>query len=120
MKIITLLIASGGLLLTMAAPASARDAGHYEHDRVDRYSYYTERHVDMPRWLQRKRGFRTWYWDSPYEGRRAMSWERLYDVYRGERRYSRRYAKRRYYDRYRYDRYYDGRHDNKARRRRHK
>lgn len=119
MKIIALLIASGGLLLTMAAPASARDAGHYDHDRADRNYYYTERQSEMPRWLRRERAFRAWYRRSPNHRRRAMSWDRLYNAYRWERRYSPRYPKRYYNDHNRYDRYDDGRHDSRSRRRRH-
>ncbi len=115
MKIMALLIATGGLLLTMAAPASARDAGHYDHNRADRYSYYTERRSEMPRRLHRERGFRAWYRRSPHQRRRAISWDRLYDVYRWERRY----PKRHYNDRYRYERYDDDRHEYRSRRKRH-
>jgi hypothetical protein len=69
MKSITLLIASTGLLLTLAAPVNAHEGGYRkhdsstryrqhdssaryrEHDSSARYRHYDERRGKMPRWL---------------------------------------------------------------------
>jgi hypothetical protein len=96
MKTMTLLFISGALLLTIAAPVNAQEAGYHEYDQRDRYSYSNKRRTEMPRWLKRQREFRHWYRRSPYKRRRALSWARVFEIYRWERRYARRYAERRY------------------------
>ena len=96
MKIITLLIASGGLLLSMAAPVSAND-GYYDDDVPDRYYYDDHRRTAMPHRLKRHRAFRSWYKHSPYTRHQAISWARLYEVYSWERRNARRYRGNRSY-----------------------
>lgn len=102
MRIITLLIASGGLLLSMAAPVSANDDAYYENDVPDRYHYEDHRRTAMPHWLKRKTSFRSWYKHSPHKRRPAISWARLYEVYSWERRNAHRYRG------YRGDRSYGG------------
>ena len=97
MKTMTLLFISSALLLTIAAPVNAHEAGHREYDQRDRYSYSNKRRTEMPRWLKRQREFRHWYRQSPYKRRRALSWSRVFEIYQWERRYARRHAERRNY-----------------------
>ena len=101
MRMMTLLMVSGVLLLTMATPVNAHEVGYHEYDQKDRYFDSNRRRSEMPRWLKRQGEFRHWYRHSPYKRRRALSWARLFDIYQWERRYARRYAERRhhkYYD----------------------
>lgn len=114
MKIIALLIVTGGLLLTMAAPVNAHEITRHEYDRGDRHNDYTGHRSEMPRWLKREKAFRKWYRHSRYEHRRTVSWARLYEIYRWEHRYTRRYS-----ERYQHDHYADNRYDYRERRRRH-
>lgn len=114
MKILALLIVSGGLLLTMATPANAHEYVRHEYDRGDRYYHYSGHRSDMPRWLKREKTFRKWYRHSRYKRRQTVSWARLYEIYRWERRHARRYD-----ERYRHDHYVGDRYDYKERRRRH-
>jgi hypothetical protein len=104
MKSITLLIASAGLLLTLAAPVNAHDGGYREydsstryrehdssaryrqHDSSARYRHYDERRGKMPRWLKRQTSFRAWYKHSRYKQRRAITWTRLFEIYSWEKR----------------------------------
>ena len=95
MKMLTLLSLSGALLLTIAAPVNAHEAGYHEYDQRDRYSYSQKRRAQMPRWLKRQREFRHWYRHSPYKRRRALSWTKVFEIYQWERRYAHRYAERR-------------------------
>ena len=97
MKMMTLLFISGALLQTIAAPVNAHESGYHEYDQRDRYSDSNRRRKEMPRWLKRQREFRLWYRHSPYKRRRALSWARVFEIYRWERRYARRYAERRYH-----------------------
>jgi hypothetical protein len=90
MKTITLLLASAGLLLTMAAPVNAHEVGYREHDSSARYRHYDEQRREMPRWLKRQKSFRAWYGQSRYKHRRAISWARLYEIYSWDRRQYRR------------------------------
>lgn len=115
MKIIASLFLSGGLLLFTATPVNAHQAGHHDYDRPVRYHVVHERRRDMPRWLRRKEAFRYWYRNSPYKRRYALSWARVYEIYRWERYYGRRHDSRRSRDRD-YDWRFD---DNRPRRRRH-
>ena len=113
MRMITLLIISGGLLLAMAASVNAHEAGHRDYDQRDRYYYSHSRRSEMPRWLKRQSAFRNWYLHSSYKRRRALSWARLFEIYQWQRRYARRYD-----DRRRYDHYYDRRRKDRTRRNR--
>ena len=99
MKSITLLIASAGLLLTLAAPVNAHEGGYREYDSSARYRHYDSsaryRHYDerrgkMPRWLKRQTSFRAWYKHSRYKQRRAITWTRLFEIYSWEKRQYRR------------------------------
>ena len=100
MKMMALLTISGALLLTIAAPVNAHDAGYREYDQRNRYFYSHRRRTEMPRWLKRQKEFRHWYRHSPYKRRRALSWARVFEIYQWERRYARRYVDRRHYDYY--------------------
>lgn len=113
MKMMTLLMISGGLFLTMAAPVKAHEAGYYVHDQNDRYYNTYRRRSEMPRWLKRQKAFRHWYRHSRFQRRRALSWARLFEIYQWERRYTRRYDDRRHYDRHD-----DRRRDHRSRRNR--
>ena len=100
MRMMTLLMISGGLLLATAASVNAHEVGRYGYDQKDRYSHSYRRNSEMPRWLKRQKAFRHWYRHSRYQRRRALSWPRLFEIYHWERRYARRYDDRRYYDRH--------------------
>lgn len=94
MKIMASLFLSGGLLLLAASPVNAHPSGHHDYDRGDRYYYAHEVRREMPRWLKRKKAFRQWYRHSPFKYRRAITWARIYEIYRWERRYSRQHYSR--------------------------
>ena len=115
MKIFALLYLSGGLLLAAASPANAHQPGRFAYDtyRGDRHHAVYERRREMPRWLRQQPSFRHWYRESPYQRRRALSWARLFDIYRWESRYARRHS----YDHYRRDYYADTPRDRQRRRR---
>ena len=100
MRMMTLLMVSGVLLLTMATPVNAHEAGHHEYVQKDRYQHSNRRRSQMPRWLKRQKDFRYWYRHSRYQRRRAPGWARLFEIYEWERRYARRYDDRRHYDHY--------------------
>jgi len=104
MRMMTLLIVSGGLLLTLAAPVNAHNAGHHDYDRQDRHYYSIKRRSEMPRWLKRHQAFRHWYKRSPNKRRQSLSWARLFEIYRWEHRHARRHDNRRHYARYDDDR----------------
>ena len=115
MKILALLIVSGGLLLTMATPANAHEYVRHEYDRGDRYYHYSGHRSDMPRWLKREKTFRKWYRHSRYKRRQTVSWARLYeDLSLGA---SGTHAVTN--ERYHHDHYVGDRYDYKERRRRH-
>ena len=54
------------------------------------YAYYGAAGTRyFPRWLRKDRGFQHWYWHSRYRFKRHLSWNRLYRMYRYERRFAR-------------------------------
>lgn len=96
-RIIGSSIALVGLLLGAAPAAEAHGARHHTYDSHGYYQrgFYRNRH--MPRWLWRKRGFRQWYFHTPLRFNHRVSWSRLYDAYRWERRYDFRRSYRLHY-----------------------
>ena len=105
-RIIGSSIALVGLLLGAAPAAEAHGARHHSSDNhYHQRAFHRNRH--MPRWLWRKRGFRQWYFHTPLRFDRRLSWSRLYDAFRWERRYNFRRSYRLHYGpRYRhYDRH---------------
>jgi len=100
--ICTLLIASALGLVTMpeASAHGSRDKA-YDRHYVVRYGH------KYPNWLRRNNDFHRWYIRSHYRHDFYMSWDRLFDIYRYERKYYRPY---RYYDRRDHDRHRRQRH----------
>lgn len=98
----SLLIAST-LVLTAVSEASAHAGPYraYERHVVVRHGH------SYPRWLSRNSDFHRWYWRSHYRNDFYLSWDRLFEIYRYERRYHRPY---RYYDRRAHNRYRDRHH----------
>lgn len=89
-----------GLFLVSAADASAHRIEYRPYIAHDHHVYSRTR--SFPGWLRRNREFQHWYRHSHYRLTRHMSWHRLYDVYRFERRH--RWHGRRIYDKgYRYN-----------------
>ena len=87
----SLLIVSA-LSLASVPEASAHGSQYGGHGRhyVVRYGH------SYPYWLHRNYDFHRWYWRSHYRDDFYMSWDRLFDIYRYERKYRRPH---RYYDR---------------------
>ena len=67
------------------------------------YNYYPYRQSTyiFPRWLRAKQDFQRWYYYSHYRYMRRLSWQRLYDLYLYDKRYTRRAWRNdhRHYDR---------------------
>ena len=100
MKRTFLSLAFGICLLLVGTPdASAHWVGH--RPPVVK-NYVPGRSVFFPAWLRRNRDFQHWYWHNRYRFKRHVSWIRLYDIYRFEKRFYRfggRYYQRHYADR---------------------
>lgn len=71
---------------------------HYKRDtyknnryRNYRYSSSYQRVRSVPGWLRHDRSFRRWYDRSQLRRNHRLSWNELYDAYRWEHRYDRRY-----------------------------
>lgn len=92
---LTLVISAWFLLL--AVPAAAHDGPHREafsRGYADvHHDYHGRRTHAMPRWLKRNKGFRHWYRHSRYQFNRRVGWSGLFEIYRWEVRYSRRYER---------------------------
>ena len=73
------------LFLTGAPEASAHKVDFRPYYVYDNYAYHGSR--AYPGWLRRNREFQRWYTYNHYRFRRHMSWHRLYDIYRAERRF---------------------------------
>lgn len=82
-------------------PEALADASHYRsYD-----GHYVVRHGhSYPYWLRRNYDFHRWYWSSHYRHDFHTSWDRLFDVYRYERRHHRPY---RYYNRRGHNRHHE-------------
>lgn len=83
-RMICSLIFGGGLFMLSAADASAHRIEYRPYIAHDYHVYSRTR--SFPGWLRRNREFQHWYRHSHYRLTRHMSWHRLYDVYRFERR----------------------------------
>lgn len=86
----SLLLASA--LTLVSAPEASAHAVHY----IAHVGYggpYVVRHA-YPRWLYHHHDFHRWYRRSPYRYDHYLSWHRLYDIYRYERKFSRPYRHR--------------------------
>jgi hypothetical protein len=79
------LLFGAGLVLLVAADASAHEVEYRPYYVANHYVYARTRY--FPDWLQRNREFQRWYMHSHYRFERHVSWPRLYDVYRFERRH---------------------------------
>jgi len=93
------LIFGMGLMLANVPEASAHKVEYRPYIVYDHYAYAGSRH--FPRWLRKDRDFQRWYLYSNYRMNRHMSWHRLYDIYKYERRYrlkNRRFRGRLYRD----------------------
>ena len=87
-RIISSSVALAGILLCAGQPAEAhgaRDHAYKSHGHHQRATY-RDRH--MPRWLWKKKGFRRWYFRAPPRLTTRLTWSRLYDAYRWERRHN--------------------------------
>lgn len=88
----------GACLFMAAGHAAAHDGYHRDSAGRGYYDVHYDVRVyrghSMPRWLKRHRGFRHWYRNSRYRYNRRLAWEGLWDIYRWERRYGRRYELR--------------------------
>ena len=122
---------AGSFLLLNSPEAAAHKEVRNVYDSPAHYHPYDRVHVrrakHMPRWLQRKHGFRHWYRHTPLKRNKRLAWSELFEIYRWERRWGRIYY--RSYDGwdddfaypYRHrDRRFDDRYDHNDRRRRHR
>ena len=100
------LVTLAGISLFAAPEASAHDVTRVRYVDYDYYPYRQSTHI-FPRWLRAKQDFQRWYSFSHYRYMRRLSWQRLYDLYLYDKRYS-RHAWR--YDYKYHDRHYG--HDN--------
>lgn len=91
-RLIWSLLITIALSLAAVSEASAHGSRYVSYDRhtVVRYG------ESYPYWLQRNYDFRHWYLRSRYRHDFYPGWDRLFDIYRYERKYHRPY---RYYDR---------------------
>lgn len=106
-KLLLTALLTGSLLLLDTTPAAAHGNGHDKRSRsVDHYSrsydrdyrsqrghYYNvkyKRPKHMPTWLKHDRQFHRWFKHSHLRADRRISWNRLFDIYLYEHRYSRR------------------------------
>jgi len=79
------LILGMGLMLANVPEASAHKIEYRPYVVYDHYTYARSRH--FPRWLRKDRDFQRWYLYSNYRTNRHMSWHRLFDIYKYERRH---------------------------------
>ncbi len=97
-RLVWLLLITGVLTLAAVPEASANGSQYRSYDR-----HYDVRHGHgYPTWLRRNYDFHRWYWRSHHHNDFNMSWSRLFDVYRYERKYHHPYHD---YDRRRHNRH---------------
>jgi hypothetical protein len=87
------LVFGAGLVLLSAVDASAHEV-EYRPYYVQHHHAYARTRI-FPAWLKRNREFQRWYMHNHYRFKRHISWPRLYDMYRFERRH-RRHGRRIY------------------------
>jgi len=91
-RLVWTLIITSALGMASVPEASAHGSHNRAYDR-----HYVVRHGhSYPYWLRRNYDFHRWYVGSRFRYDFYMSWDRLFDIYRYERKYHRPY---RYYDR---------------------
>ena len=84
-RTILALVFGAGLVLFSAADAMAHEVQYRPYYVQHQYAYASSRFY--PGWLKRNRDFQRWYSHNQYRFKRHMSWHRLYDVYRFEKRH---------------------------------
>ncbi len=92
-RTILALVFGAGLILLNAANASAHEAEYRPY--YVQHHYVHARTSFFPGWLRRNREFQRWYMHNQYRFTRHISWHRLHDTYRLERR-QRRHGRRIY------------------------
>lgn len=97
-RTILALVCGTGFALLSAPDASAHEVEYRPYYVQSHYIYAGSRFY--PRWLRRNREFQRWYVHNQYRFRRHLSWHRLYDIYRFERRH-RRHGRKSYHKFYR-------------------
>lgn len=104
-RLVWSLVIMSALALASVPEASAHGSHYRAYDRhhVVRHSH------SYPYWLRRNHEFHRWYLHSHYRNHYYLSWNRLFDIYRYERRYQRPHRR---YDRHSHSRHhnYQGRH----------
>jgi len=98
-RTISLLIIGTCLFLAGTADAAAHQTEHRTY--VVQYHYTHGQKKASPSWLRRNRDFQHWYLHSRYRSMHRLSWQRLYDIYRIEKRYrlrSRKHHGKKYRD----------------------
>jgi len=88
LRIIGSSIALASILLCAGQPAEAHGARHHAYKSHGHHQRAAYRHRHMPRWLWKKKGFRHWYSRTPQRLDYRLTWSRLYDAYRWERRHN--------------------------------
>ena len=86
----------GVCLILLGASETSAHGIEYRPYFVHDY-YVTKGTKSFPHWLQRNREFQYLYWHNQYRLQRRLSWRRLYDIYRHEKRH--RLHSRRFYGR---------------------
>lgn len=97
-RLVWSLVITGALILASVPEASASGGQYRAYDN----HYAVRQGHNYPYRLRRNDDFRRWYGRSHYRYGFYTSWDRLFDIYRYERRYQRPY---RYYDRRGYNRH---------------
>ncbi len=90
-KMIVTTLLAGALLLLEAPDAAAHKQVRNHPQAWAHYGMEHRRAHQMPRWLKRNKSFRHWYRHSSVSRDRRLSWHQLFDIYRWERSYKRRY-----------------------------
>ena len=90
-KMIATTLLAGALLLLDAPEAAAHKQVRNHTQTWGHYGVEHRRTQQMPRWLQRNKSFRHWYKRSSVRRDRRLGWHQLFDIYRWERSYKRRY-----------------------------
>ncbi len=91
-RLVWSLLITSVLGLAFVPEASAQGSRYASYDR----HYVVRGGESYPYWLRRNYDFRRWYLRSHYHNDFYLGWDRLFDIYRYERKYHRPY---RHYDR---------------------
>jgi hypothetical protein len=80
------LLLAAGFFFADVTPVAAHQGA--DHGRMYNHGYQFEaRRHEMPVWLKRNKHFRHWYRHSPLRHYRQIRWNKLFEIYRWERRY---------------------------------